>query len=265
MGGVTSDLPHPVTGQPFPSPVPPGTGWPDDPATAATPVARTADDVRRAAGPADLAELTAAGQRLPRLPAAGRLARGRRPGQARVVRRGALLGPADRRLGVRDARRAGRRARAGRERRQPDRPDLHRGPLRGLAVRRAAPGRPRRAGHLGARRRRPAAARRPDGRRGPLRAAGQQADHHRAGHLRAVAGARGGAGRGTSVRAVVCLGQYGWDAALRTLRSLGYDVPRPKPRFGHAAEARVTAPGRTRASPCSAATTPRSRTPSPAG
>jgi CO/xanthine dehydrogenase Mo-binding subunit len=48
---------------------------------------------------------------------------------------------------------------------------------------------------------------------------------------------------GGSVRAVVCLGQYGWDAALRTLRSLGYDVPRPKPRFGHAAEARVTAPG----------------------
>ena len=28
---VTS-LPHPLTGRPFPSPVPPGTGWPDDPA-----------------------------------------------------------------------------------------------------------------------------------------------------------------------------------------------------------------------------------------
>ncbi len=30
-------------------PVPPGTGWPGDPATASTPVARSADDVRRAA------------------------------------------------------------------------------------------------------------------------------------------------------------------------------------------------------------------------
>ena len=44
------------------------------------------------------------------------------------------------------------------------------------------------------------------------------------------------------VRAVVCLGSYGWDAALRTFRALGYDVPRPKPRFGHAAEATLTAP-----------------------
>ncbi|HQR28472.1 MAG TPA: uracil-DNA glycosylase [Nocardioides sp.] len=38
-------LPHPVTGEPFPSPVPPGTGWPDDPASPDTPVARTAADV----------------------------------------------------------------------------------------------------------------------------------------------------------------------------------------------------------------------------
>jgi uracil-DNA glycosylase family 4 len=45
-----------------------------------------------------------------------------------------------------------------------------------------------------------------------------------------------------SLRAVVCLGSYGWDAALRTFRALGYDVPRPKPRFGHAAETVVTSP-----------------------
>jgi uracil-DNA glycosylase family 4 len=52
-------LPHPLTGQPFASPVPPGTGWPDDPATAATPVATSADDVRRLASDADLASLDA--------------------------------------------------------------------------------------------------------------------------------------------------------------------------------------------------------------
>ena len=38
-------LPHPVTGQLFASPVPPGTGWPADPAAPITPVAHSADDV----------------------------------------------------------------------------------------------------------------------------------------------------------------------------------------------------------------------------
>jgi uracil-DNA glycosylase len=45
-----------------------------------------------------------------------------------------------------------------------------------------------------------------------------------------------------SLRAVVCLGSFAWDAALRTFRAVGYDVPRPKPRFGHAAEAVLNAP-----------------------
>ena len=44
----------------FTSPVAPGTGWPDDPATGATPVATTAEDVRRlAAGAATLQDLDA--------------------------------------------------------------------------------------------------------------------------------------------------------------------------------------------------------------
>jgi uracil-DNA glycosylase family 4 len=38
------------------------------------------------------------------------------------------------------------------------------------------------------------------------------------------------------VRAVVCLGSFGWDAALRTLTALGLPVPRPRPRFGHGVE-----------------------------
>lgn len=42
----TGPDPHPITGQPFLSPVPPGTGWPDDPASASTPVAFTVEDVR---------------------------------------------------------------------------------------------------------------------------------------------------------------------------------------------------------------------------
>ena len=51
---------HPVTGALFESPVPPGTGWPGDPATSATPVAATAADVRRLSGSAeDVEELQA--------------------------------------------------------------------------------------------------------------------------------------------------------------------------------------------------------------
>jgi uracil-DNA glycosylase family 4 len=49
-----------------------------------------------------------------------------------------------------------------------------------------------------------------------------------------------------TLRAVVCLGSFGWAAALRTFAAVGYEVPRPRPRFGHGAEALLTAPsGRT--------------------
>ncbi len=54
-----SELPHPIVGGAFASPVPPGTGWPDDPATPATPVARDPDDVRRLARAIPLVELDA--------------------------------------------------------------------------------------------------------------------------------------------------------------------------------------------------------------
>ncbi len=62
MGGVPTPPPdpHPVTGEPFVSPVPPGSGWPGDPATARTPRAHTAADVERlAASSRDLAALDA--------------------------------------------------------------------------------------------------------------------------------------------------------------------------------------------------------------
>ncbi|SDQ68952.1 uracil-DNA glycosylase [Quadrisphaera sp. DSM 44207] len=45
-------LPHPLTGQPFASPVPPGAGWPEDPSSPRTPRARTPDDVARLAASA---------------------------------------------------------------------------------------------------------------------------------------------------------------------------------------------------------------------
>jgi uracil-DNA glycosylase family 4 len=38
---------------------------------------------------------------------------------------------------------------------------------------------------------------------------------------------------------LVALGSFGWDGALRALGTLGEEVPRPKPRFGHGAAAKV--------------------------
>jgi uracil-DNA glycosylase family 4 len=40
-------------------------------------------------------------------------------------------------------------------------------------------------------------------------------------------------------RAIVALGAFAWDGVLRALRDLGHEVPRPKPRFAHAAEVEV--------------------------
>ncbi len=56
---MTTRLPHPLTGQGFTSPVAPGEGWPEDPATGSTPVARTAAQVQRLSAVDDLAELDA--------------------------------------------------------------------------------------------------------------------------------------------------------------------------------------------------------------
>lgn len=59
-GDVGATDPHPVTGIQHRSPVPPGTGWPQDPATEQTPVARTPAQVRRLASTSgDVAELDA--------------------------------------------------------------------------------------------------------------------------------------------------------------------------------------------------------------
>jgi uracil-DNA glycosylase len=38
-----------------------------------------------------------------------------------------------------------------------------------------------------------------------------------------------------SARVIVCLGGFGWDAALRALAALDIATPRPRPRFGHGA------------------------------
>jgi uracil-DNA glycosylase len=43
----------------------------------------------------------------------------------------------------------------------------------------------------------------------------------------------------SSVRVIVCLGGFAWDAALRTLAALEAPIPRPRPRFAHGATAEL--------------------------
>jgi uracil-DNA glycosylase len=40
-------------------------------------------------------------------------------------------------------------------------------------------------------------------------------------------------------RVIVALGSFGWDGFLRAARAIGVEVPRPRPKFGHGAEADV--------------------------
>ena len=42
-----------------------------------------------------------------------------------------------------------------------------------------------------------------------------------------------------SARVLLALGSFAWDGALRTVIALGHEVSRPKPRFGHGAEAQL--------------------------
>jgi len=43
----------------------------------------------------------------------------------------------------------------------------------------------------------------------------------------------------SELRAIVALGSFAWDGTLLALRARGVGVPRPKPKFGHAAEAEL--------------------------
>jgi uracil-DNA glycosylase family 4 len=49
-----------------------------------------------------------------------------------------------------------------------------------------------------------------------------------------------------SVRAVVALGSYAWQAALRVLGQIGYRIPSPRPAFGHGATVELVAADQSR-------------------
>ncbi len=234
-------LPHPLAGGGFASPVPPGTGWPGDPATAATPVAHGAADVRELSAGASLEELTA---RVSVCRACPRLVRWRE--DVAVDKRASFAGepywgrpihgwgadaPRVLVLGLAPAANGGNRTgriftgdrsgdwlfaslhRAGLARQAAS---VHAGDgqqlldTRMVAAVRCAP---------------------PENKPTP-----QERDTcapwlHR--ELRLV---------GPSLRVVVCLGSFAWDAAFRALGKVGYAVPRPKVRFGHGVEVTVAGP-----------------------
>ena len=229
-------LPHPVTGQPFPSPVPPGTGWPEDPATREAPVAHTAGDVVRLAADTDdlhaLCGAMSVCRACPRLvtwredvAASKRASFADQPYWGRPIAGWGDDHPGVLIVGLAPAANGGNRTgRIFTGDRSGDWlfASLHRV---GLAVQDTSVHAGDGQKLVGARM--VAAVRCAPPANKPTPA---ERDTCAPWLLREISLVE------HSVRAVVCLGSFGWDAALRAFRALGYDVPRPKPKFGHAAE-----------------------------
>jgi uracil-DNA glycosylase len=234
-------LPHPVTGVPFPSPVPAGTGWPDDPASPATPVARDAGDVARLAAVSSLADLDAevsVCRACPRLvtwretvASAKRASFAGEPYWGRPIAGWGSPTPAVLVVGLAPAANGGNRTgRIFTGDRSGDWlfASLHRV---GLATRATSVHAGDGQQLVGTRMVATVRCAPPDN-----RPSVEERDTCAPWLVHEVALVA------SSLRVVVCLGSYGWDAALRTFRTLGYGVPRPRPRFGHGAEATLAAP-----------------------
>lgn len=236
MSPPAAGLPHPLTGQEFPSPVPAGTGWPEDPASPDTPVAKGAGGVQRLARTGDLAELDA---RVSVCRACPRLVRWRedvavtkrasfaaQPYWGRPIAGWGSPTPRIVIIGLAPAANGGNRT--GRVFTGDSSGDWLFASLfrTGLAVQPTSV-------HAG------------DGQAlvdtrmvATVRCAPPQnkptpdeRDTCAPWLLRELELVL------PSLEVVVSLGSYGWDAALRALKLVGFTVPKPKPRFGHAAEA----------------------------
>jgi uracil-DNA glycosylase len=244
-GSVSDDLlPHPATGDPFPSPVPPGTGWPGDPADAATPAARTPAQVRRLASGTGLDELDA---RISVCRACPRLVRWREdvaeakraayvdePYWGRPVPGLGSSTPSILVVGLAPAANgANRTGRLFTGDRSGDWlfASLHRVGLatQGTSVHAAD-------GLTLVDTRMVATVRCAPPQNKPTNAERDTCSPWIEAELRLLA---------EHVRVVVALGGYGWDATLRSYAALGWHVGKPKPRFGHGAEATLVGEDRS--------------------
>ena len=235
--------PHPLTGQPFPSPVPPGTGWPEDPAAPGTPVARDAADVARLAAGADLPELVARQsvcRACPRLvewreevAATGRRSYAGQPYWGRPVPGWGDAAPWLLVVGLAPAAHGGNRT--GRVFTGDRSGDwifaaLHRAGLASQAEStHAGDGLKLRGARIAAAVRCAPPANKPT----PLErdACAPWLDRE----VELVGG---------SLEVMFALGAFAWDAALACARRLGWVVPTPRPRFGHGAQVALARPGR---------------------
>jgi uracil-DNA glycosylase family 4 len=226
------------------SAVPPGTGWPDDPATATTPVAQTAAQVERLAGQApSLAELDArvsVCRACPRLVAwREQVAADRRRAFASETYWGRpIAGWGDERppvliVGLAPAAHGGNRT--GRIFTGDRSGDylfaaLHRAGLAAQATSvRAGDGQRL----IGARMLAAVRCAPPANKPTPL-----ERDTCAPWYAREVAMVA------PDLRAVLALGSFAWQAALPALAAAGFTVPRPRPRFGHGAAVELAGPVR---------------------
>jgi uracil-DNA glycosylase family 4 len=234
-------LPHPVTGQLFDSPVQPGTGWPDDPASPETPVAHSPGDVAALAQVTTLAELDArvsVCRACPRLVAwreevavTKRASFADQPYWGRPIAGWGATEPGIVIVGLAPAANGGNRT--GRIFTGDSSGDwlfasLHRvGLARTPTSVHASDGQ----GLIGARM--AAAVRCAPPENKPTPEERDTCAPWIAREVELVA---------PSLRVVVTLGAFGWSAALKALRDAGFDIPKPLPKFGHAREVVLEGP-----------------------
>ena len=237
----STPLPHPVVGGSFTSPVAPGTGWPDDPADATTPIATSRADVERLAVTTNPAELAA---RITTCRACPRLVAWRE--EVAVAKRAAFrdepywgrpvpgFGPVDASILIVGLAPAAHGAnRTGRN---------FTGDRSGDWLYRAL----HRAGYAN----QPQAWAAGDGLElvdvrivAPVRCAPPQ--NKPTADERTTCAPWLDADLALSaphVRSILCLGSIGWAATLASVRHAGWQVPRPSPRFGHGARTALRTP-----------------------
>ena len=231
-------LPHPLTGELFDSPVPPGTGWPEDPARPDTPVARTAAQVRRLARTDSLVDIE---ERVSVCSACPRLVRWRedvahtkrasfvdQPYWGRPIAGWGDPEPSVLIMGLAPAANGGNRT--GRVFTGDSSGDwlyasLHRVGLAAQATSEHAGDGQRLIGA-----RMVAAVRCAPPANMPTTAERDTCAPWLGAEISAVL---------PHVRVVVALGGYGWAASLRALAGAGLEVPRPRPKFGHGTEVAI--------------------------